>query len=73
MAHAPPIRPKLRANIAGYSAETLRYWNGTALRWGAFAGLTGLYLVSQVPIIKGTFLQKLPVIGWYWKVEEAKK
>ncbi|KAJ2713402.1 hypothetical protein H4R19_002267 [Coemansia spiralis] len=73
MALAPPIRPKFRANVGGYSAETLRYWLGTSTRWGAFAGVAGLFLVSQVPLVKENLLQKLPVIGGYWKVEEAKK
>ncbi|KAJ1733282.1 hypothetical protein LPJ61_001643 [Coemansia biformis] len=72
-AYSPPIRPRFRPNIAGYSAESLRYWKGTAARWGIFAGVTGLFLVSQVPLVKVNFLQKLPAIGWYWKVDEEKK
>ncbi|KAJ1997224.1 hypothetical protein GGI04_001842 [Coemansia thaxteri] len=73
MARAPPIQPRLRANIGGYSAETARYWIGSSARWGAFAGVAALFLLSQVPIIKQSVLQKTPVIGGYWKVEEAKK
>ncbi|KAJ1731195.1 hypothetical protein LPJ72_004068 [Coemansia sp. Benny D160-2] len=73
MAAAPPISPKLRANIGGYSAESARYWFGSSARWGAFAGIMGLFLVSQVPIIKKSILQKTPVVGWYWKVEEDEK
>lgn len=46
---------------------------GSSARWGAFAGLAGLFLVSQVPIMKQTFLQKTPFLGWYWKVEEEAK
>ncbi|KAJ1668786.1 hypothetical protein EV178_000049 [Coemansia sp. RSA 1646] len=69
----PPISPKLRANFSGYSAETARYWLGTSARWGAFAGIMGLFLISQVPIIKKTVLQKTPAIGWYWKVEEEEE
>ncbi|KAJ2573504.1 hypothetical protein IW140_000146 [Coemansia sp. RSA 1813] len=65
----PPISPKLRANFSGYSAETARY----CARWGAFAGIMGLFLISQVPIIKKTVLQKTPAIGWYWKVEEEEE
>ncbi|KAJ2514752.1 hypothetical protein GGI11_003980 [Coemansia sp. RSA 2049] len=38
-----------------------------------FAGIMGLFLVSQVPIIKKSILQKTPVVGWYWKVEEDEK
>ncbi|KAJ2559042.1 hypothetical protein EV175_000522 [Coemansia sp. RSA 1933] len=68
MAATLPIRPKLRANIGGYSAETARY----CARWGAFAGIMGLFLVSQVPIMKKSILQKTPVIGWYWNVDEEK-
>ncbi|KAJ2519984.1 hypothetical protein H4217_002343 [Coemansia sp. RSA 1939] len=46
---------------------------GSSARWGAFAGIMGLFLVSQVPIIKKSILQKTPVVGWYWKVEEDEK
>ncbi|KAJ1844616.1 hypothetical protein LPJ73_005113 [Coemansia sp. RSA 2703] len=69
----PPIRPKTRFNVSGYSAETARYWVGSSARWGAFAGIMGLFLVSQVPTIKQSILQKTPFVGWYWKVEEAAK
>ncbi|KAJ2304332.1 hypothetical protein IWW55_002478 [Coemansia sp. RSA 2706] len=72
MAYSPPIAPKFRANVSGYSAETARYWLGSSARWGAVAGLAGLFLVSQVPIIKQQVLQKMPFIGGYWKVEDAK-
>ncbi|KAJ1797961.1 hypothetical protein LPJ59_002812 [Coemansia sp. RSA 2399] len=73
MVATPPISPRLRANFRGYSAETARYWFGSSARWGAFAGITGLFVISQVPIIKQSILQKTPVIGWYWKVEEEQK
>ncbi|KAJ2784313.1 hypothetical protein H4R18_001199 [Coemansia javaensis] len=72
-AYSPPIKPRFRANIAGYSAETFRLWTGSATRWGAFAGVVGLFLVSQVPLVKRSLLQKTPLIGWYWKVEEEAK
>ncbi|KAI8319950.1 hypothetical protein GQ54DRAFT_335176 [Martensiomyces pterosporus] len=72
MARQAPISPKFRANFAGYSAETARYWFGSSARWGAFAGVTALFLVSQVPTIKSSILQKTPFLGWYWKVEEKK-
>ncbi|KAJ2355127.1 hypothetical protein GGF43_002873 [Coemansia sp. RSA 2618] len=73
MPYSPPIKPKFRPNVAGYSAETARYWMGSSMRWGAFAGLTGLFVLSQVPIIKSTLMQKTPLLGWYWKVEEESK
>ncbi|PIA17933.1 hypothetical protein COEREDRAFT_7113 [Coemansia reversa NRRL 1564] len=73
MTYSPPIKPKFRTNVAGYSAETVRRWMGSSTRWGAFAGLTGLFVLSQVPIIKQSILQKTPILGWYWKVEEEKK
>ncbi|KAJ2851309.1 hypothetical protein IWW36_001206 [Coemansia brasiliensis] len=72
MAYSPPIKPKFRPNFGGYSAETARYWIGSSTRWGAVAGITGLFVISQVPLIKQTILQKVPVLGWYWKVEETK-
>ncbi|KAJ2059334.1 hypothetical protein GGH94_000321 [Coemansia aciculifera] len=73
MVRNPPIQPKFRANIRGYSAETARYWVGTSTRWGAFAGVAALFLFSQVPLMKQSLLQKTPLLGWYWKVEEIKK
>ncbi|KAJ2725425.1 hypothetical protein GGI07_001304 [Coemansia sp. Benny D115] len=69
----PPIRPKIRFNVGGYSAETARAWAGSGARWGAFAGLAALFLVSQVPIMKKEILQNTPVLGWYWKVDEPTK
>ncbi|KAJ2454495.1 hypothetical protein EV183_001496 [Coemansia sp. RSA 2336] len=72
MAYSPPIKPKFRPNVGGYSAETARYWMASSTRWGAFAGLAGLFVISQVPLIKQSILQKTPALGWYWKVEETK-
>ncbi|KAJ1890998.1 hypothetical protein LPJ66_007173 [Kickxella alabastrina] len=69
----PPVSPKFRANVSGYSAESALRWVGTSARWGAFAGVAGIFLFSQVPIIKESILQKAPFLGWYWKVEEGKK
>ncbi|KAJ2703199.1 hypothetical protein FB645_004000 [Coemansia sp. IMI 203386] len=69
----PPISPKFRYNVSGYSAESVRRWVGSSARWGAFAGIMGLFLVSQVPIIKKSVLQNTPFLGWYWKVEEEAK
>ncbi|KAJ1858091.1 hypothetical protein GGH12_005052 [Coemansia sp. RSA 1822] len=69
---SPPIKPKFRSNIGGYSAETARYWMGSSARWGAVAGLTGIFVLSQVPLLKEHILQKAPFLGWYWKVEETK-
>ncbi|KAJ2156785.1 hypothetical protein GGF46_004948 [Coemansia sp. RSA 552] len=46
---------------------------GSSARWGAFAGIMGLFLVSQVPIMKQAVLQKTPLLGWYWKVEDAEE
>ncbi|KAJ1823648.1 hypothetical protein LPJ60_001399 [Coemansia sp. RSA 2675] len=73
MTHNPPIQPKFRVNLRGYSLETARYWMGSSARWGAFAGVAALFLFSQVPLMKQSLLQKTPVLGWYWKVEEIKK
>ncbi|KAJ2083535.1 hypothetical protein H4R24_000698 [Coemansia sp. RSA 988] len=73
MSYSPPIKPKFRTNVAGYSAETVRRWFGSSTRWGVFAGITGLFVISQVPIIKQSILQNTPFVGWYWKVEEEKK
>ncbi|KAI9503189.1 hypothetical protein GGI25_001886 [Coemansia spiralis] len=73
MAVNPPISPKFRTNVAGYSAESVRRWVGSGTRWGAFAGIAALFVVSQVPIVKRSILQNAPVLGWYWKVEEEKK
>ncbi|ORX70235.1 hypothetical protein DL89DRAFT_267460 [Linderina pennispora] len=73
MVRPAPISPKFRANVAGYSAESARYWLGSSARWGAVTGLTALFILSQVPTIKSSILQKTPVLGWYWKVEEEAK
>ncbi|KAI0094022.1 cytochrome b-c1 complex subunit 10 [Irpex rosettiformis] len=44
-----------------------RKWTGSAVLWGAGAGLAALYLLSVTPKVKREFLVKIPVLGSYYE------
>ena len=43
----------------------------TLATWGAFAGVTVIFLVEPIPIVRRDILSKLPVVGSYWENKVA--
>ncbi|KAI0705831.1 cytochrome b-c1 complex subunit 10 [Cytidiella melzeri] len=58
------FHPRTAAKL---SNDLVRKWTPSAALWGAGAGLFALYLLSVTPLVKRTFLVKVPALGSYYE------
>ncbi|KAJ1918890.1 hypothetical protein H4219_002340 [Mycoemilia scoparia] len=71
MAPQPHIVIKPQANFRAFSPEKVFLSARPAATWGVFAGITALFVLSNVPLVKKDVLSNIPFVGRYWKVEES--
>ncbi|KAL7276106.1 hypothetical protein RUND412_000924 [Rhizina undulata] len=64
-----PYAPKYKVapHIRGWPIKALVPWMVSAGAFSGVAGMTAIYFLEGVPRVQRDILQKLPVIGEYWR------